>query len=125
MLFGIVGCAHYDVVEVLLNRNDISLTIKGNPVFVFNPDNCQIAYNSAKNEYRAMTDSASEYFVLQAYQSLSSLGQEISADLCYTMDGRAINKKGLIFRIEKISNSEGLVWLWCSSDNIGLVIRVF
>ena len=34
-------------------------------------------------------------------------------------------KTDIVFRIEKISNSEGLVWLWCSSDNVGLVIRVF
>jgi hypothetical protein len=63
--------------------------------------------------------------VLRAYQTLSSLGQEFSADLRYTESGKEKSEKDLTFRIEKISNSEGLVWLWCSSDNIGLVIKVF
>lgn len=119
------SCMQYDVTEVLLNRNDISLTVKGNPVFVYQSDNCQVAYNTKRNEYQAMNDDGSEYYVLRAYQTLSSLGQEFSADLRYTESGKEKSEKDLTFRIEKISNSEGLVWLWCSSDNIGLVIKVF
>lgn len=119
------SCMQYDVTEVLLSRNDISLTVKGNPVFVYQPDNCQVAFNTKRNEYQAMNDDGSEYYVLRAYQTLSSLGQEFSADLRYTESGKEKSEKDLTFRIEKISNSEGLVWLWCSSDNIGLVIKVF
>jgi hypothetical protein len=119
------SCMQYDVTEVLLSRNDISLTVKGNPVFVYQSDNCQVAYNMKRNEYQAMNDDGSEYYVLRAYQTLSSLGQEFSADLRYTESGKEKSEKDLTFRIEKISNSEGLVWLWCSSDNIGLVIKVF
>ena len=119
------SCMQYDVTEVLLSRNDISLTVKGNPVFVYQPDNCQVAFNTKRNEYQAMNDDGSEYYVLRAYQTLSSLGQEFSADLRYTESGKEKSEKDLTFRIEKISNSEGLVWLWCSSDNIGIVIKVF
>ena len=119
------SCMQYDVTEVLLSRNDISLTVKGNPVFVYQPDNCQVAFNTKRNEYQAMNDDGSEYYVLRAYQTLSSLGQEFSADLRYTESGKEKSEKDLTFRIEKISNSEGLVWLWCSSDNIGLVIKIF
>ena len=119
------GCVQYDVTEVLLTRDDVSLTIKGNPLFVYDPDNCQVSYNTQKNEYRAMTDDGAKYFVLKADQSLSNFGQEFSADLRYTESGKEKSEKDLTFRIEKISNSEGLVWLWCPSDNIGLVIKVF
>ena len=119
------SCMQYDVMEVLLSRNDISLTVKGNPVFVYQPDNCQVAFNTKRNEYQAMNDDGSEYYVLRAYQTLSSLGQEFSADLRYTASGKEKNEEDLTFRIERISNSEGLVWLWCSSDNIGIVIKVF
>lgn len=119
------SCMQYDVTEVLLSRNDISLTVKGNPVFVYQPDNCQVAFNTKRNEYQAMNDDGSEYYVLRAYQTLSSLGQEFSADLRYTASGKEKNEEDLTFRIERISNSEGLVWLWCSSDNIGIVIKVF
>lgn len=125
LLLCIAGCTQYDVTEVLLSRNDISLTMKGNTIFVYDPDCCQVAYNTDKNQYWSMKDDESEYFILQAHQSLSSLGQEFTADLRYTESGKEKSEKDLTFRIEKISNSEGLVWLWCSSDNIGLLIRVF
>jgi hypothetical protein len=41
-----------------------------------------------------------------------------------------VNKKekkasNLEFKIEKISNASGLVWLWCADKSIGLVVRVF
>jgi hypothetical protein len=125
MFFCVCGCNQFDVEEVLLVRDDVSLTVKGEPVFVYEPDNCQTAYNSERNEYRAMTDDLSRYFVLRADQTLSDIGQEFSADLIYKTDKKEKTEKSLTFKIEKISNADGLVWLWCSSRNIGLVIRVF
>ena len=124
-LICVCSCNPYDVEEILLTRDDVSLTIKGNPIFVYYSDNCQVAYNSEKNEYRAMTDDMTKYFVLKANQTLSDIGQEFSADLTYTTDRKEKVEKNLTFKIEKISNVQGLVWLWCSSRNIGLVIRVF
>lgn len=119
------SCTQYDVAEVLLSRDDVSLTVAGNPVFVYNPDKCQLAYNLEKNEYRALDDDGTKYFVIRADQNLSSLGQELTAELRYTVSGKEKVEKDLVFKIEKISNAEGLVWLWCSSKNIGAVIRVF
>ena len=125
VVLGLGGCARYDVTEVLLDRNDISLTVKGSAVFVYNSDKCQVAYNSERNEYRAMTDDASKYFVLEAHERLSSVGQELQADLKYTTERKTKSETDLTFTIEKISDSEGLVWLWCSSRKIGLVIKAF
>ena len=119
------GCRQYNMEEILMTRDDVSLTIKGEPVFVYDADNCQTAYNLGKNEYRAMTDDMTQYFVLKANQGLSHIGQKFSADLTYNTGQKEKTEKGLTFEIEKISNAEGLVWLWCSSRSIGLVIRVF
>ena len=121
----ICSCVQYDVAEVLLSRDDVSLTVEGNPVFVYNPDKCQLAYNTKKNEYRALNDTGTQYFVIKAAKSLSSYGQEFTAELRYTVSGKEKVEKDLVFKIEKISNADGLVWLWCSSKNIGAVIRVF
>ena len=88
LLLCIAGCTQYDVTEVLLSRNDISLTMKGNTIFVYDPDCCQVAYNTDKNQYWSMKEDESEYFILQAHQRLSSLGQEFSADLRYTESGK-------------------------------------
>lgn len=119
------GCNQYDIDEILISRDEVSLTVKGEPVFLFEPDNCQVAYNNERNEYRAMTDDMSDYFVLKAHEKLSHIAQEFTADLTYTLPNRVKKESGLVFTIEKISNDDGLVWLWCADKSIGLVVRVF
>ena len=124
-LVSVSGCNSYDVNEILISRNDISLTVKGNQVFIFDADRCQYAYNSGRNEYRAMTDDASEYFVLRAHEKLSYADQEFTADLIYTENQKVKTQAGQVFKIEKIDDQKGMIWLWCHSRSIGLVIKVF
>lgn len=121
----VCGCNPYDIEEILISRDDVSLTVKGEPVFLFDSDHCQLAYNSEGNEYRAMRDDLSGYFILKADQQLSHIGQEFTADLTYLTGRKEKKEKGIVFRIEKISNADGLIWLWCSSNSIGLVVRAF
>ena len=94
-------------------------------VSIYDEDKCQLAYNTERNEYRAMKDDMSEYFTLKAYQKLTSINQEFTADLTYTVSGDAKTKKGLTFKIEKISNESGLIWVWCKDGGIGAVIKLF
>lgn len=119
------GCNPYDVEEILISRNDVSLTIKGESIFVYDEGTCQVSFNSERFECRAMTDDASEYFVLKAHQRMTHAFQEFTADLTYTFAGNKVAKTNLPFRIEKINNSNGLVWLWCSDEAIGVVVKLF
>lgn len=125
VLAGLCGCNPYDVEEILISRDDVSLTIKGEPVFVFDKGTCQIAYNADRYECRAMTDDVSEYFILKAHVRMTHAFQEFLADLTYTSAGEVLTQKNLPFRIEKIDNSTGLVWLWCSEEAIGVVVKLF
>ncbi len=124
-LAGVGGCNQYDVNEVLMGMDEISLTVKGNQVFVFDADACQYAYNYGRNEYRTMTDDASGYFVLRTHEKPSYKGQEFVADLTYTYGDKVKSQTGQTFRIEKVDEQRGMVWLWCKSRSIGLVIRLF
>ena len=124
-LVAIGGCNPYDVEEILISRDDVSLTIKGEPVFVYDDGTCQVAYNSDRYECRAMNDDVSEYFILKAHERMTHAFQEFSADLTYTSAGEVLTKTNLPFRIEKINNSTGLVWLWCSDEAIGVVVKLF
>lgn len=124
-LAGVGGCNQYDVNEVLMGMDEISLTVKGNQVFVFDADACQYAYNYGRNEYRAMTDDASGYFVLRTHEKPSYKGQEFVADLTYTHGDKVKSQTGQTFLIEKVDEQRGMVWLWCKSRSIGLVIRLF
>ena len=46
VMAGLSGCNPYDVEEILISREDVSLTIKGEPIFVYNDGTCQVAYNA-------------------------------------------------------------------------------
>jgi hypothetical protein len=108
-----------------MSRDDVSLTIEGLPVFVYNEDKCQLAYNTERNEYRAMTDDMTDYFILKANQKLTTIDQQFTADLTYTTSGSPTTLKELSFTIEKISNESGLVWVWCKEYAIGIVAKLF
>ena len=72
-----------------------------------------------------MTDDVSEYFVFRAHETLSYVGQEFTADLTYTADHKVKSLTDQVFKVEKIDEGKGLVWLWCQSRKAGLVIKVF
>lgn len=119
------SCSPYEIDEILMSRDDVSLTIEGLPVFVYNEDKCQLAYNTERNEYRAMTDDMTDYFILKANQKLTTIDQQFTADLTYTTSGSPTTLKELSFTIEKISNESGLVWVWCKEYAIGIVAKLF
>lgn len=119
------SCSPYKVEEILISRDDVSLTVEGVPVFIYNEDKCQLSYNNDRNEYRAMTDDMTDYFLLKAHQKLTSIDQQFTADLTYTTAGTANTLNDLTFKIEKISNESGLVWVWCKDNAIGIVLKLF
>ena len=117
------SCEPYEVDEILFQKEDVSLIIRGVAVFEYNENTCQVAYNAGKNEYRAMEDNMADYFVLKCSSDLSTEGQEVDADLTYTTSSNVRTEKGLTFRVERISPSTGTFWLWCQSRKIGVVVR--
>ena len=121
----LTGCNPYDVEEILISRDDVSLTIKGELIFVYDEGTCQMAYNADRYECRAMNDDVTQYFVLKAHERMTHAFQEFTADLTYTYMGNVVAEKDLLFRIEKIDNSIGFAWLWCSDAAIGIVVKLF
>lgn len=116
------GCSRYDVDEILMIREDISLTWKGVEQFVYEPATCQIGFNAERNEFRAHTDNLSEWFVLTCMDMPSEVGDEIEADISWTGVNDTRSMRGLEFQTRKISE-DGLIWLWCRSAKIGVTIR--
>lgn len=118
-----VAACNNDVEEILLGRNDISLTIKGELMMSFNDNTCQLGYNSEKNEFRVYDDRIANWFVLRCATSPDTEGQIVTADLEYTTSNDLKTLKGLEFSVERI-NSEGLIWLWNKDKRIGTVVKV-
>ncbi len=117
-----VSCVRFDIDEILLPREDISLTVKDIDQFSYNPLSCQMSHNSTTNEFRVFDDKLSQWFILKCGDRLSHEGQEVAADLTWTASSSTKSLSGLTFRIEKIDQS-GKVWMWCKKKKIGIVIK--
>ena len=126
LLVGVMsaGCVKYDVEEILLVRSDISLTMKGNDIYSFNPDKAQIGYNSELNEYRMFDEDFQNWVSMIWSEKPVSEGQVILINLEWDTRESARKKTGLEFEVRKTEGS-GMVWLWNSSDKIGLAIKDF
>ena len=76
-----------DVNEILLQKDDISLTWKGDVQISYSPSTCQLGYNESRNEYRVYDDKLANWFVLKCSEAPSEPGQIISSDVSWTLDG--------------------------------------
>lgn len=116
------ACREYDVDEVLLQREDLSLTVKGDPHFIFDPLTCQFSHNSTTNEYRMFDDRLSDWVTLKCSQRPDTEGQSLTADISWTGSSSIRTEEGLKFVVQKTS-ADGYVWMWNKSKSIGIVIK--
>lgn len=116
------GCNPYEVDELLLQKEDVSLVVRGEVVFDYDGNTCQMSYNAKRCEYRVMDDDMAHYFLLRCNADLSDVGQEVTADLKFTTSTDVKEEKGLTFKVERVDQSEKF-WLWCNSRKIGVVVR--
>lgn len=120
----LTGCRLYDVDEILLKRQDIFLTIKGEDILVYKPDTFQISYNDRKNEFRVFDDDLGHWFILTCRERPSTEGQTLRADLKWTGSNTTRSRTNLTFRVER-TDAEGYVWMWCDDEATGIIVREF
>ena len=118
-----VGCVKYDIEEVLLDRPDISVTHKGNVIFSFSPNKSQISFNDARNEYRMFNENFLSKVTIVWNIKPSFVSQKVNIDITWRTPTSYKKKKDLQFEVKRASN-DGMIWLWTSSDNIGITIKV-
>lgn len=118
----LAGCKRYDIDEILLQREDISLTVKGEDILSYDPATFQIGYNEGTNEFRIFEDNLGNWFTFKCQERPSSKGQVVKADLRWTTPNTTRSRKGLSFRVVK-TDAKGHIWLWCEDEAIGVVVR--
>lgn len=117
-----VGCVDYDVEEILLMREDISLTLRGELHFKYDPMTCQAGYSPERYEFRVYDDVLGDWFVLKCSSDPAEKGKKVKASLEYTTSDSMMNLKDLDFEVRK-TDSEGYVWMWNDSRKIGVVVK--
>lgn len=119
----LAGCVGYEVDELLMHKEGVSLIVRGEIVLDYDSNKGQMSYNSKRGEYRVMDDEMAHYFVFRCDADLSDIGQEVTADLKYTTASDVKTETSLTFKVERIEPSKGMFWLWCNSKKIGVVVR--
>lgn len=112
----------YDIDEVLLQRSEISLTVRGELQMSYDENTCQLGHNETRNEFRVYDDKLASWFILKCDARPTSVGQKLEADLEYTTTKDTKTVRDLTFTVER-TNSEGMIWLWNQQQKIGIVVK--
>lgn len=118
----LAGCKGYDIEEILLSREDISLTQKGRLLFSHDAATCQLGYSSDRNEFRVYDDELGNFFIVRCNARPDTEGQTLKADLTWTTETNTKTSKGLEFKVQK-TGADGRIWMWCESESIGVVVK--
>ena len=121
LLTAMASCDRYNVQEVLLSREDISLTWKKEPQVVYEPLTWQLGYNAGRNEFRVNDDSMANYFVFRSNARPDTEGQEVTAYVEWTVRTNIKRYQNLKFEVRKVS-PDGRVWLWNKSQKVGVTL---
>ena len=103
-IFILCGCADYDINEVLLSKTDVSLSLRGTVIYTF------------------MDDDMGSWFVFRSDIRPNTEKATVKADMQWATKTSISKVKDAAFTVEKVGD-DGLVWLWCESEKIGLVIK--
>lgn len=122
LTFVCAGCNTAEPEEVLLPREDISLTIRGKLHISFSSDTFQTGFNEQRNEFRVTDDKLGEWFVLRCSEMPVETGQELNGSLEYSTDTVPQKHDRLTFSVQKMSD-DGLIWLWNETRKIGIVVK--
>jgi hypothetical protein len=118
----ICSCCRVDLDEVLLPREEVSLTLKGEPQFSYDPVTCQMSHKDRTNEYRVYDDRLSKWMIVKCTERPVTKGQTLHADVTWTASTATRVERNLKFTVEKTS-PDGRIWMWNKSQSIGLVIK--
>ena len=121
-LLALTGCKCYDVDVILLEREDLSLTVKGELQYSYDPLTCQIGQNVTENEYRIYDDALSNWLIVKCDEKPTHEGQELKATISWTTIDDVRKENDLEFEVHKI-DSKGKIWMWNNSKDIGVVIQ--
>lgn len=122
LLMSAASCRKYDVDAILLERDDISLTIKGSLCLAYDPLTCQLGYNDSRNEFRVYDDLIGNMFIVACNKNPDTEGMSLKADVVYTMPSSTKTLNGLEFMVRKIA-PDGRVWMWNDSKKVGVVVK--
>ena len=118
----LAGCQDERQRAAFCENEGVRLLVGGSVAFSFEPNSCQLAFSRDLREFRAYTDTMSDFFVATFSQVPSQLEQRLTADLVWTTEREVLSRKNLTLEVVRLEGD--MVWLWSASGRIGLVVRI-
>ena len=106
-----------------IESDTIILTSGSKTLLRCDPLTWQLGYSSTKREFQAFSDDMSSYYTLTCKSLPKAEGDSITASLEWKAGDGVKKKSNLTFSVKRIAD-DGRIWLWNSSDGIGIVVRM-
>lgn len=117
------GCNDNQMIEAFSLRDQIRLEVDGVCMFAYTPEKCQLSFNRQNGQFRAHTDSMSDYFIIEDMSDIpTEEGQEIIADIIWTTRNDIMARKKITLKVIRLQGDK--VWLWSSYGRIGAELRI-
>jgi hypothetical protein len=118
----LAGCQDERQRAAFCENEGVRLLVGGSIAFSYEPNTCQLAFSRDLREFRAYTDTMSDFFVATFSQVPAELEQRLTADLVWTTERDVLTRKNLTLEVVRLEGD--MVWLWSASGRIGLVVRI-
>ncbi len=110
------------VVSNFISDDTVRLELSGTRVFSYSDSKCQLAYNEQRRQFRAMTDSMLDYFIVTLDAIPSSSGERVTASIVWTDINGEHTKNNVTLEAKRIKGD--IIWLCDDSQQNAAVIRV-
>jgi len=114
----------FDPSPEFVSGTTICLQVDGKTIHTYNSNSWQASYRTNSNQYRIFSDDNKDYYKVTCSAKPDHSGQELKATITWgTKSSPAVNKKENIkFKVQRIDESTGTIWLWSSKSDIGVAI---
>ena len=118
------GCrdAQMRMRDAFAEHESLCLMVGGDIPFTYDPLNCQIAFSRDRKEFRAHSDTMSDFYAVTLSEIPTEAGQRVTADLVWTTERDVLTRKNLTLEVVRVEGDQ--FWLWSRSGRIGLMLRV-
>ena len=121
-LLALTGCQDERQRAAFCENEGVRLLVGGSIAFSYEPNTCQLAFSRDQREFRAFTDSMSDFFVATFSRVPSELGQRLTASLTWTTEREVLTRKNLTLEVVRLEGD--MVWLWSDAGRISLTVRI-
>ena len=118
----LAGCQDERQRTAFCENEGVCLMVGGSIAFDYEPNSCQLAFSRDRREFRAFTDTMSDFFVAELSALPVEMGQRLTANLVWTTEREVLSRKNLTLEVVRLEGDT--VWLWSDAGRIGLTVRI-